>query len=344
MIVLSFIQLPQSDPPNPAELPHQQRRPTEGVRFRIDFDESRVLFPAKVPNNPALPLLLTNHQLHAETLDILRRAFPPSNVEPPSYTADILYLKDTGALCPTWLSVPRRAAHVDTLHVQFRISNSPCDPDLLVDGIAVPAKVFNNDNDMWTLYHLFISAIATGTYPPCGGPITVKRLVLDFLPAGVDVQDLLPMGPVVKWEWSSGDNPRGPDVYARDMRKEVSEAMRLDPNLEGSFEGDPGREAAARLMCYFMKWLRIVSGTRDYTWKRGKVLMEHIGGIEFCLDGVLYETLDLGRRLANATRWGGGVESYRQRMWYGEFLPWRERTLARRRELGMSAPTATTGG
>lgn len=329
MIILQVIQAPL-DPPNPGDLNNQQWRGSKRSD-RGGFDVCRVLFPIKRTTNPALPLLLTNRQIYHETLDTIQRAYKAPTSPPPSYKADVIYLRENGTLWPTWLSVPFRASHADTLHAQFRIFRSP--PGLIIPS-EPPPNFFHHEGVMYSLHHLLASALASGKYGPFGQPITVHRLVLDFLPASEAA--ILPVAPVVTWEWVSGPKEVSESVSATDIRPDISEGFPLDTALLGLCLQSPRMEAAARLMCYVLGMLKWLAKMTTDTWEYGKVLFEHVGIIEVRLDGKVYETLDLGICLANVQHWQRNlVGSRRYRVWHGEFVPWRREVEMRRRKLGL---------
>lgn len=64
------------------------------------------------------PLLLINHQLHAETMENLK-TIPQAH----TYDLDLIVLEET-YLCPTWLRVPALTKNVDVVNVKFRIAGT----------------------------------------------------------------------------------------------------------------------------------------------------------------------------------------------------------------------------
>ncbi|KAK0627909.1 hypothetical protein B0T14DRAFT_513533 [Immersiella caudata] len=316
MIILSVIQSPQSIPPTSSDLLDQRREP--------DTRYHRILYPAKPPNNPALSLLLANRQLHTETREALRRVFPATDPKPLNYNADIVYLKDNGTFWLTWLSVPTRTSHIDTLHAQFRIFSFPplVDYDL---AVGVP-KTFDLHWVSNSLIVLLENTLGSAERGPCGKPISMNRLVLDFVRAEGSAGELLPVAP-----WAR------PRRRARDREEVPTECFPLRDDLRAECADDPGMEAAARLMCYFLRYLDWIVGDATFigTWFYGKILFENVGVVEVWLNGKMYETLDLGYMLANMRYWGDAPGSYRYGTWHDKFIPWRRETQGRRRELGM---------
>lgn len=111
----------------------------------------------KTVENPALPLLLTCHQLHDETHDVVRRW--QRTQRPASYTADVMFVDDVG-LWTTWLSVPVRTARVDTLYADFRLFGPPRDLDLARGGGGVG---HDSKRDVWDDGGDDMMALATDT-------------------------------------------------------------------------------------------------------------------------------------------------------------------------------------
>jgi len=313
MIILQAVQAPLN-PPNPNLGDLEERIPKAHA--------TRLLLPTQPTTNPALPLLLTNRQLYHETLDTLQRAYSSPTSLPPSYSGDVIYLRDNGTLWPTWLSVPFRASHADTVHAQFRIFRCP-------PGLTIPSKpainFFHYERFYEALHGLLESVLASGRFGPCGQPITVDRLVLNFLPAAEVA--ILPVAPIVKWEWVSDPKECGDRIFAKDIRPNIHDCFYLDKALKGLYLHDPRIEAAARFMCWVFKMLQWIAEMNYYTFSYGKVLFEHVGVIEVHLDGKLYKTLDLGARLAR-------LPSNPQLRRPAELYLWKREVEAKRRKLG----------
>lgn len=73
-----------------------------------------VLYQSETITPAATPLLLTNHQLCAETRKVL------STQRGDRYTLDVMFVHER-ELWPTWTSIPAFARRIDTLDVTFRV-------------------------------------------------------------------------------------------------------------------------------------------------------------------------------------------------------------------------------
>ncbi|KAK0639386.1 hypothetical protein B0T16DRAFT_463069 [Cercophora newfieldiana] len=314
---------PQRDPPHPDDLHKQQRQPL------TDSTESRrILIPRERAANPALPLLLTNHQLHTETLDTLQRSFQNTT---PCYTADIIYLTN-GTLWPTWLSTPVRASHAETVHAHFRIFR--CPPGLHADPL-LSNQSFNGQSFMYSLHHLLLSCLVSGRHGPCGKPLTVNRLVLDFLPATEPAEKIFPLAEVISWEWLTDPKDLGDRITAKDIRKNVSDLFALPEELKAVYGRDVGLAAAAGFMCYVLRMLEWLGRLDSYVFEYAKALYENVGVVEMRVGGELHKVLDLGTCLGNAPVWERGQRSWLESRWHREVVPWMREVQERRRGLGL---------
>ncbi|KAK3314389.1 hypothetical protein B0H66DRAFT_568351 [Apodospora peruviana] len=310
--------IPSPAPRHPTSLRDQKRRVIERSESGAWSQESRVFFEQTPVPNPVLGLLLTNRQLHDETRAMLKRSFSfdtkPARL--PSYTLDVVYLKDC-TLWSTWLSVPARAPHVDTVFTQFRLFNCPDGMRIATDtkrdmfqiGCGGPPPI------MWPLYHLLICAPKFG---PCGCAFTMRRLVIDFLPAEED--DLLPLGLTTITRY---DDNTPVDWF------EVS--------LGGSWtppSADRRLKGPALMMEFVKAQIRRLMWMEHTEFELAKKMYESIGEIELRLAGEVCTNLDLAESLASLNGWGDPGSS-RQRKWETQFVQWRPWVMARRRELGM---------
>lgn len=311
MILRETLLAPQSAPRDPTCLLDQKRHEISEKETGTFLGGSHVLFQESPIPNSVLPLLLTNRQLYDDTRDMLRREF---SAQLPKYTLDVMYLKDC-TLWPTWTSVPVRASHVDSVTAQFRLFN--CPGGLPMPRIPPRRGIFGSDI-IWTFYHLFIAAVKFGPY---GRPITMRRLVLDFLP--VEEDDILPMDPST-WGPASSlpDKLRAWNFYGQRL------ASGWTPPLDAKVVGP------AMVLDFLEAKLRRLLLFNIYCFDYCKILYESIGEIEIRLAGEVYANFDLAEELAGREIWGPpGSERYTK--WHSVFCPWRERVEARRRELGM---------
>jgi hypothetical protein len=141
MIFDFVIRLPSSPPPM-LEAGTAEERVICHVHRPIYADKTpdvvqRVFFPSNPPRNPALPLLLVNRQIYAETLRVLPRAkkgkLQHCRPEDPWFNRsfagddggyvhvlDVIYRSDV-TLWPTWTHVPYKASVLGTLIIRIRI-------------------------------------------------------------------------------------------------------------------------------------------------------------------------------------------------------------------------------
>lgn len=331
MIIQQVILAPRSNPPGTLdELAQQQRQRQPNDRLCRNC----VSFLSEPATNPAMSLLLTNRQLYDETLDTLQRTFKATAASP-SYTADIVYLNN-GTLWPTWLSTPVRAPHADTVHVQFRVFHHP---EELRPGGVPRYRLFNCGRIMWSFHDLLLGFLLSGRHGPCGQPITVNRLVLDFLPATDATDDIFPLCPETSWEWLSTPEELGEWISAKDIRENVWECFRPPDSMEDAlYRDDIGMKVAAGFMGYVWRLLEWVARTDSYyVFVKSKVLYEHLGVVEIRLDGQLHKTLDLASYLEGSPPDFGGDTRRMDRYWelYNGSVEWRREVKVKRRELGM---------
>jgi len=355
MIIIEVAVAPQTSPPSPSDLHGQNRRTLDRDVTGAYEETDRVFFQADAPSNPVLPLLLTNRQLHAETLDTLRRAFSTTTTtratNPLSYTAHVIYLKNA-TLWPTWLSVPIQASHIDTLHAQFRIFPCPEGKEMpeasargsmFRAGPGVPAAI------VWPFWHLLIGSLCSGTHSPCGIPFSVGRLVLNFVPVQYpgDDDDKKQDGGYHGYGAGAGEGASSDGgssaqrVYGPIIPEFFVPHLRL--HTQGKLGKSSGMDAAARLMSFALEKIEYMAKLDAVIFDLGKKLHENIGVVEIRLDGEVFETLDLARYLDEKEaikKWRATNRRTLRRKdwrWETDFLAWKKEVEARRRELGMEA-------
>jgi len=329
IIRLAILDSSREAPRDPSVFKSQERRkiepePKEGAES-YDREALRVYFDANPTPNPALPFLLTNHQLHNETLDLLStKAFTRAL----TYSLDVVYLKDM-TFHPTWLSVPARASHIPELHVQFRIFNCPDDmrtaPSYNRDDELIMGSTGDN-RLMFVFYHLLATILERG---PCGQPITVGRVVMDFLPAEEE-EDILPLALYEPSRIYDDVDPGLVDFFHWYL---------WNTRITNEEMGRPGVRAAAMLMGFVMAEVDLMKWMIMEVFEWGQVIYESIGKIECRLAGVPKAVGLAAGDLWQVPPWGGdhGSGCPCKRRWDAEFVPWREKVVARRVELGMPA-------
>jgi len=331
MIIQQVILAPRLSPAkNLDELAQQQRQHQLNDKSCRNY----VSFLSKPATNPAMSLLLTNSQLYDETLDTLQHTFKGTAASP-SYTADIIYLNN-GTLWPTWLSTPVRASHVDTVHIQFRVFHHP---EELRPGGVPRYRLFNPGRVMWSCHDLLLDFLLSGRHGPCGQPITVNRLVLDFLPATDATHDIFPLCPSTNWEWLSDPKELGEWISTKEIRENVRECFRPPHWMEEAlYRDDIGMKVAAGFMGYVWRLLEWIAGPDHYyLYAKTEALYEHVGVVEIRLDGKPHKTVDLASYLEGSPPDFGGDTTRADRYWgwYHGSAEWRREVKMKRRKLGM---------
>lgn len=221
------------------------------------------------------PILLVNRQMYEEAAGILAR-------RKLHYHLDIMYVKECG-LWPTWLSVPRLAHHVESIHCQFRIFDPPpsVNPDWrnkrqFVGGDGGPPMV------VWNFFALLKDYLRYGPSAFEGlvaqsSVFTVNRLILDVVPPPPGTKD---------------DNlgfPRNRSAPDRHMLEAFARGRHakywpLPP------EGCPHLMVAEKMGFFLASKIgALLSMYDDY----GKCLYEHIGSIEIRVGGHQRRVFDL---------------------------------------------------
>ena len=349
MIIKEVVLHSYASPPKPTDL-HGQRRRELSKEITGIYDEARrVRFPAGPASNPALSLLLVNHKMYDETLEAVKHI---SIATPITYTADIIYLKEV-TLWPTWLSVPMRASHIDTLYAQFRIFDCPAGKEM--PQPAVYKRLFlpgPNDDDnnppqalIWPFYHVLIGSLLSGS--PCGNPVSINRLVLNFLPDMSSMETLLQVHPSIlqqahglcllrqDWVVPFCCPERKPPLFGN-----------VDP-LGGGGDGDGDghddyrqylrRIATEWLMVYVLDQLEEMARLRMENVELGKIIFENIGFIDVQLDGLCFVKIDLAQALevAHSRKQDDDQSERWARKFPVEFARWKRKVEARRQSLGM---------
>lgn len=286
-------------------------------------------FERAPPPNPALALLLTNRQLHSETRSLLSSR---PLCRPLRYTLDVAYLQDC-TLWPTWLSVPQRASHVDELNVQFRVFNCPADMWMMEKPSRGMFHIGNGAPEaiVWVFYHLIYIALA---YGPCGRPITVGRLVLDFLPT--DEEDIIPLG-VSRHRRRRLSDLTNPRDFFRLWRVDNRPNPVFDPT-------DFKTHAAAAMMCFVERELDMLLGIGADMFRYGRIIYENIGEIEYRVAGKAQGEAGVAWQLAHTAMWGMNATSFSRQSWYAKFCPWLPKVQERRRKLGMPVISSSAEG
>ncbi|EEY21171.1 predicted protein [Verticillium alfalfae VaMs.102] len=98
-----------------------------------------------------LNLLLTNRQICCETLKRVKG--------PLTYRLDLMHVSGSG-IWPTWLAVPIRQHHIDTLHVALRISDLPDEDDPVWNNTLKRSSLSQSHGHASYLKHTYIYLLA----------------------------------------------------------------------------------------------------------------------------------------------------------------------------------------
>ena len=243
------------------------------------------------PNNTALGLLLTNRQLHDETEHLLR-------------TRGLTYQMDitdgnfpSPSLWVSWLCVPRKARHVETLHAQIRLfdTRAPSAFDTQREDLRFQSSF------MSTSYQLFLSSFLQN------GPFanTVSRLRHE---ARFSAKTL---------------------VF--DIQQPLDRFVSGPESLPGMVFVKPSliERSADNLYEWTVKFLQ---GRRDH--QDSRILYQGFGSIEIRVAGKLHHVVnltDLYCRLPDADLlWPLLLFAHR---W--EFQAWVDSTIEKRKKLGL---------
>lgn len=272
-------------------------------------------------SDTALPLLLVNRQIYAETKRILAR-----EADHTTWKADVMFVKDVG-LWTTWLSASRFFSKVDTVHAQVRAFNAPetLDPAFIRDHLwrgccgGPPVGV-------WGFYDLLMGVLEgiIGPFSRRGEidrPIrhedrpsndarvmTVNRLVLDCISS--KEENIMPLNPN-GWGFSHV-------LWARDQDSALPEQKRAAFALANFCD------------CYLERLMRPFK--EDVKFSKG--LFERVGEILIQVDGEPYEHFDLSDFLVELSwRKEEHWEPYRLALVDSAFQ-WKEEAIERRRRAG----------
>lgn len=310
--------------------------------------------------NPALPLLLTCHQLHDEVQDVVARW------RRPEYTADVMFVNNVG-LWTTWLSVPVRTVSVDTIYANFRLFGPPRDlargiykrdmwdggggANMMTLAAATPWSS-NTSNGAWGFYDLLNGLLEgnVGPWPrepqPTGHPfwardgkekmrshhqgLRVKRLVLNITSTAYAGSDVLSLSEIDRWASTS-------QLPATFLRPPFSQA---DSECSAASNQKVAAVTFARLVQFLLSILQSPIHRRVY----GQNLFQRVGVVEVQVDGERYGAeVDLSKSLVESSWLGEGDAStsdntaspFREEL-LAELLEWQTRTAEKRRRAGFA--------
>ncbi|CAJ2505238.1 Uu.00g126320.m01.CDS01 [Anthostomella pinea] len=315
------------DPPKDnAALHAQERMAIPGSDTSAWYGTEKIHFENHPTHAKSLrPLMLVNHQLRAETEELLRR----SPAKPVSYVLDVLYCRNVH-MYPTWLCVPVVSANVDTLYTQFRISNVPDAATWSFSGGDGGPECI-----VWPFYHLLRGILRFGPQgkrvgtqsgkkgrrkkncysTSAGQGITVKNLVIDFQPTAWP--SVLPLA-----------------VYHRQGRDELNDYCRdrvpRDWNALSDnrlFTGDIMRE-------WVIRYLEVLLVQCSYNvLPFATFFFGRLGSVAIRVDGTLKKRFDLGCLFSRLALWihpnSSSYEARHALSWL-----WKEKAAEKRKAAG----------
>ena len=223
-------------------------------------------------------LLLTNHQLHAETKDFLRRT-------PLRYALDVMVANELWLL-PTWTCIPSLSSQIDIIEATFRVVT----PNIR-RSVNIKSGFRRGDGDpgrmSWALYHLLTRFFELGP----AGPNTTRKgkekenpFIIHNLHINVETPTNLPDGAEIEPLEPGGMHHR---VYGRryddeeDSEDETGEPSKLYMHPKYLSDFIIGELGGLLYMGY-------------HTARYGAVLYERMGRISVSVDGELEREMDLG--------------------------------------------------
>ncbi|KAH9904208.1 hypothetical protein F4778DRAFT_734410 [Xylariomycetidae sp. FL2044] len=301
--------LPRKAPPEPLgeDLERRLNPPsTPTPRLCRPFARHDVLFDADPLRNPVLSLLLVNHQLHDETMDMLHRM----SREPQYLVLDLLHCESR--LSSTWLVVPTLASRYATFHVQFRARDERPGENLWEETTLFSTSLSHLDH----VLGLFLKEGLKARHDH--GPFIADKLVLDFPPTiqNIPRRDNSPL-----LERIPPESGRYSDEYISPFMLPPAEHTDLDSACA----------SAEFIHHHVLK--HVITELKPASL--GCILYANIGSIEIRLDGKALELIDLADLLNRfpfrAFYHPIDPSSYTQRI----VMAWKEATVEKRRGAGL---------
>ncbi|MCJ1295920.1 hypothetical protein MMC34_007485 [Xylographa carneopallida] len=257
----------------------------------------------------SLSLLLTNHQLWAETQSALQRL--PARF---SYYLDAMLVNER-ELWPTWLSVPALRTRLDNVAVTVRICGTKDHPGRseFVHGDGSPPQI------VWCFYSLMERFL---TY----GPVGERKLGSQDRGITVNLMTLNIVSPPDSEPTMNEPVPSYADWYQSRLR---------DVDNKTSPTSIIRAEWLAKFLRSYLGHLLAMS---YHTARYGMILYERIGIIRLCADGVLTHEYDLCTLLADirhndASTTFGDIWPRENRVPF--FWAWKKKALRKRKEAGL---------
>jgi hypothetical protein len=260
--------------------------------------------PKSVAAN-ATNLLLTNHQLYAETLEIIK--LQCARV----YELDVIILDEILPIL-TWLRVPIHTTNLDKIEVKFRISGC-YDENKGARRRSEDDSSYSSPYAQWSTY--------TGFRGGCGaGPAMswqIYSILERFLKAGPVGRTGIDKEHMLSADKDGFQDQKHRHVVVKTIDIKVETPPHVDPLLFGPPRGSGYRRdrrsektvLSPHYLADFIKFEinQLLRGGDHEYFSYGKILYEHVDTISISVDGENLETFDVAQRLKDV---GGFKERY----------------------------------
>lgn len=313
LIIEYALLVPQTPPQGPWN-GRKDRISPEDVQYKSwSIGPKNVFYKSDESSNlPVCRLLLLNHQIHDETISIVRR------MTRVSYHVDVMAIHEF-ELWPTWLSVPAIRTHVDEVRMDLRIFGHCLD--------RMASLRYRCDSGPyifeWCFYAMLERFLIYGPLnrgkakaDEKSRTVFIKTLVIDFTAHPDETYRLASpdLGAQDHWRWICANVMRRPHQLGYDFADMMPRPEWVASHLSGSISS----------------LLRM--GYHELYY--GGVLYEHIGTIRILVEGTLYETFDLAKKLASLRfDCDQSVFTRKDREIY--FWKWKKTALKKRLDAGL---------
>lgn len=241
-------------------------------------------------------LLLTNRQLHIETLASIERTCAGV-----SYALDVM-LDNEQKLLPTWTFVPKFSRHVNTVTATMRIfGSSDKRKSMFRGGCGGPPLI------SWSFYNVLERFLRVGPVGKLG--VASSKVDRGVTIESLEIDVLTPPN-------QSTDSP-----------------LCVEDSINDSQDGTIGKSTVKRpehLLQFLSFMIGVLCHMDYYTAEYGKILFERVGQIKLKIDGVVKEEFDLANILAQFPAEGpwrafDKIEGMDWRQWRQQAIERRER-------------------
>jgi hypothetical protein len=277
----------------------------------------------------ATNLLLTNHQIHAETLDLIKH--PSTRI----YELDVI-IADEIIPVLTWLRVPVLSTNLDKITANFRISGSydrsKDNRRGTKDGHVAAQKPYSP----YSRYKGFRGG--------CGAGPAMSWQIYSILERFIKAGPVGRTGPNKEYEYVPGKDWYAEGLLHRhvvvktiainvETPPDVDPALFATPRSGGYASNETSKESVLdpRYLADFIKRdiMGLLQGGNHEWFSYGKILYEHVDMVTISVDGEELEAFDVAQRLKSV---GGFQERY---LTAGALAEYKRLTWEKRRERGL---------